>query len=242
MTYSRGRAAFTLIELLVVIAIISILAGLLFSAFFSAREQARQISCASNMRQLGFAFTQYIQDYDEILPGAAAGGDPGVGQAGWIYYSVYDNSGTGGSRFDVTRGSLYPYIKNAQAYICPDDANGQASGDSYAYNSCLTVPGATTSMWPGKALSSIKDAASTMMATEEGDSSSRSTNDGLFNMFNSDYATDPTVTGYDYGAFATRHSGGCNLLFVDSHVKWGLATSASTLASPTGGSAVVCPN
>jgi len=39
---------FTLIELLVVIAIISILAAILFPVFATAREKARQTSCASN--------------------------------------------------------------------------------------------------------------------------------------------------------------------------------------------------
>ena len=73
-TPTKAQRGFTLIELLVVIAIISILAAILFPAFASAREKARQISCASNIRQLGLAFTQYVQDNDETLPNAALWG------------------------------------------------------------------------------------------------------------------------------------------------------------------------
>jgi prepilin-type N-terminal cleavage/methylation domain-containing protein len=60
------KRAFTLIELLVVIAIIAVLSAILFPVFAKAREKARQTTCASNMRQLGLAWIQYMQDYDEI--------------------------------------------------------------------------------------------------------------------------------------------------------------------------------
>ncbi len=62
------RRGFTLIELLVVIAIIAILAAILFPVFAKAREKARQITCASNERQLGLGILQYQQDYDETFP------------------------------------------------------------------------------------------------------------------------------------------------------------------------------
>jgi prepilin-type N-terminal cleavage/methylation domain-containing protein len=60
------RTGFTLIELLVVIAIIAILAAILFPVFARARENARKSNCASNLKQMGLAIMQYVQDYDEI--------------------------------------------------------------------------------------------------------------------------------------------------------------------------------
>src|SRR5687767_5662225 len=62
------RSGFTLIELLVVIAIIAILAAILFPVFAQARGKARQITCTSNLKQVGIAWVMYTQDYDERTP------------------------------------------------------------------------------------------------------------------------------------------------------------------------------
>ena len=56
---TQRRRAFTLIELLIVVAIIAILAALIFPSFSSAREDARQKSCSSNLREIGLAVQMY---------------------------------------------------------------------------------------------------------------------------------------------------------------------------------------
>lgn len=64
----RPRHGFTLIELLVVISIIALLIGILLPSLASARELARAISCASQMRQLAMAAEIYADHSDGRYP------------------------------------------------------------------------------------------------------------------------------------------------------------------------------
>ncbi|BDI33299.1 hypothetical protein CCAX7_53500 [Capsulimonas corticalis] len=113
------RNGFTLIELLVVIAIIAILAAILFPVFAKAREKARQISCASNMKQLALGLLQYNQDNDESMPttNTTWGG-------GWA-------------------GEIYPYVKSKGVYGCPDDSTDPGANftkGSYGLNVNVLSP------------------------------------------------------------------------------------------------------
>ena len=56
------NSAFTLMELLVVIGIIGILAALLLTAVSQAKGRALRIQCANNLRQLGLALNEFVQD------------------------------------------------------------------------------------------------------------------------------------------------------------------------------------
>jgi len=120
-TFTKSRkSGFTLIELLVVIAIIAILAAILFPVFSTAREKARQTSCASNMKQLGLATIQYTQDYDECY------------MQGNVPYAAYVSSGY--NQQDAPghgwAGQIYPYVKATGAFVCPSDTTQIVPGNT----------------------------------------------------------------------------------------------------------------
>lgn len=118
---------FTLIELLVVIAIISLLAAILFPVFARARENARRTACQSNLKQIGLGMTQYIQDYDEILPAAA----------------TFVGNSESTAVLQQWRDLIYPYVKSEQIFNCPSDPTLKAATRYKYYDDRSSVVNST---------------------------------------------------------------------------------------------------
>ncbi len=137
--------SFTLIELLVVVAIIAVLVALLLPALASARETARRVSCASQLRQLGSGFHYYANEHAEYLPLAY---DPAVNQQ-WPYkIDPFLGSGVAG---------VSPRTENL--FFCPSKSYkdqplvGFMNGWNYSMNPCLGNANAYDARFPQQKVS-----------------------------------------------------------------------------------------
>ncbi len=113
----RTSRGFTLVELLTVIAIISVLAALLFPVFATARGKAREISCVSNLRQIGMAIRMYTQDYDELYPWAVDPTDKFTPQI-WDGFPEFQAQIP---FMPMMHEAIHDYVKSKQLFHCPAD-------------------------------------------------------------------------------------------------------------------------
>lgn len=219
------QTGFTLIELLVVIAIIAILSAILFPVFARARENARRTSCSSNLRQIGLAAMQYVQDYDERYPliNYPSSQAPDAPRELW--------SISGGSNQWLWPAQIYPYIKSAQVFRCPSS--------SYEPNPITMHYGANwpyviANSPPALSLAAVVAPASTYMVLDAGSyvvSYTRiysPTANYIYTPGTAAFATTsttPNAATHDDWRNG-RHFGGINIAFADGHAKWVKSTVA----------------
>ena len=191
------------------------------------RENARRASCQSNEKQLGLAFIQYSQDYDEGYP-----------------------HGLNGSQGPGWGGQLYTYIKSTGVYKCPDDPTAPSSTYpaevpvSYMYNyningiilAQFTAPANTVLACENfGGLANLTDPAETTV-----DGKHSGAGNGVGSAYGATYETgymgvNGSAPGYqaqppsppDFPIMTGLHTGGSNFLMEDGHVKWLHGTSVS---------------
>lgn len=205
------RRGFTLIEILVVVAIIAILAAILFPVFARARESARKSSCQSNLKQIGLAWMQYTQDYDDkVMPGGAFGDSK-------LWIGNWDAS----NNILPKTSYLEPYMKADQVYACPSFVSGSGANWNspflgYGYNRYLFgVVGNGGTPYCERTISSFERPTETLAFADSGvlRSSGVEWTQWAYPI------RPPGMTDNFWASFHGRHNGTGNVLFIDGHVK-----------------------
>ena len=201
--------------MMVVIGIIALLAALLFPILGRVKQGGLRTVCLNNMKQMGLAFQVYLTDFDQRYPGAGQfqkwgnGGHWVKGKSGTLAAD-----GADGALFkisapeertaqvaDVQGGALYPYVKNAAAYVCPSDPTG-ADDKNLSYSMNCAIAGMSNR-------SKMKNPTDINLLVDEAYA-----NDGFF------YIDNPAgIASTSTDALAQFHLTSGNILFADGHVR-----------------------
>ena len=227
----KRSLTFTLIELLVVIAIIAILAAMLLPALSKARNKARTISCASQLKQLALGVIMYTGDNEDRCP----------------YFSWSVNRIPGGSNADACAAkpwhqAAYDYVGDIKIFTCPGNTKKTGSAYGYYIDNWNTLKGSGSNIYPSYGFHEYASANSYPMSTFKtpseclqmadcanalignnnnglGGNGGGSTPSGLFYRICTPMAGVPAADSEAELAGKSVHDNSNNLAFFDGHVQ-----------------------
>ena len=170
----RSHRAFSLLELLIVTTVVLLLVGISLTGLQAARESARRLSCAANLRELGLGLHHYHQARG-VLPPFCGGPDstatqvwgsppqpkpyprPGIGLAsGFVMLLPFIGEPT---LFDAIRAAGWPFACSALYWSaeipllkCPSDPSPRS------HNYLFSIGDRHRGFWPSSQLPAADDA------------------------------------------------------------------------------------